>query len=161
MTDKELFCEQIRQLERSMYSLAFSIVKNEADALEILSEAVFRAYKNLDTLRSQKAFKAWVLRIVHNTAVEYVRKNTGSLPLEAAEAIDEGYKDPAVSLSLREAVRQLGPPYRTVILLYYYEDLSAAQISVITGSTVVAVKQRLSRARKQLRELLKEDFENE
>ena len=49
-------------------------------------------------------------------------------------------------------------PYRTVTILYYYEDLSISEIPKITDTTVIAVKQQLSRARKQLRELLEEDF---
>ena len=58
-------------------------------------------------------------------------------------------------------MKSLKQPYRTVIVLHYYEDLSILQIAKITNATTVTVKQRLSRARKQLREILKEDFINE
>ena len=75
MIDKENFCEHIRQQENAMYSLAFSVVKNDADAAEIISESIFRAYRKIDTLKNENAFKPWILRIVHNTAVEFVRKN--------------------------------------------------------------------------------------
>lgn len=162
MTDKDTFCEQIRLLEKSMYSLAFSVVKNEDDSAEIISEAIFRAYKNIETLKSIKAFKLWMLQIVHNTAVEFVRKNSKVIHLEKIEITTDNSENYLITaFSLREAVESLKQPYRTVIILYYYEDFSISQISKITDSTVVAVKQRLSRARKQLREILKEDFRNE
>lgn len=162
MTDKELFCEQIRQQEKAMYSLAFSVVKNEADAAEIISESIFRAYKNIDSLKNKKAFKSWILRIVHNTAVEYVRKNSKIISLDEVEISDEDKENHLITtLSLREAVDSLKQPYRTAVVLFYYEDFSIAQISKITDASVVTVKQRLSRARKQLREILKEDFWNE
>ena len=75
LTDKDAFCEHIRLCENAMYSLAFSIVRNDSDAGEIISESIYRAYKNLDTLKNENSFKPWILRIVHNTAVEMIRKN--------------------------------------------------------------------------------------
>lgn len=160
MSDKEVFCEQIRLYERSMYAVAFSVVRNDADAAEIISESIFRAYKNIRSLKSLRAFKPWILRIVHNTAVEFVRKNQKYVCLDDADALPEE-KDDFLKLSLSEAVDRLGQPYRTAIVLYYYEDFSVSQIAKITESDEAAVRQRLSRARKRLRELLKEDFVNE
>ena len=74
MTDKEEFCENIRLCEKAMYSLAISIVKSDSDAGEIISEAIYRAYKNINSLNSINSFKPWILSIVHNTAVEMIRK---------------------------------------------------------------------------------------
>ena len=74
MIDKDTFCEQIRLHEKAMYYLAFSLVQNEADAADVIGEAILRAYKNIDGLKSEKAFKPWLLKIIHNTAVEYIRK---------------------------------------------------------------------------------------
>ena len=69
LIDKDTFCEQIRLHEKAMYYLAFSLVQNEADAADVIGEAILRAYKNIDSLKSEKAFKAWLLKIIHNTAV--------------------------------------------------------------------------------------------
>lgn len=162
MIDKDTFCEQIRLHENAMYRLAFSIVKNDADAAEVISEAIFRAYKYSDSLRNIKAFPSWILRIVHNTSVEFIRKNSRIVSLDELELVSDHKESSLItSLSLKEAIKTLRQPYRTVIILYYYEDLSIAQIAKITNATTVTVKQRLSRARKQLREVLKEDFRYE
>lgn len=160
MTEKEEFCENVRLCENAMYSLAYSIVKNDSDAGEIISEAIYRAYKNLDTLKNKKAFKSWMLQIVHNTAVEMIRKNSKIIPMEEIEdtAGESGENEVATKLVLREAVESLKQPYRTVVVLFYYENLSVSKIAQITSTNVVAVKQQLSRARKMLREILKEDF---
>ena len=160
MTDKDEFCAQIRRWEKAMYALAFSVVKNDADAAEVLSESIYRAYRNLDSLKNRDAFKAWVLCIVHNTAVELVRKNQKVVSLdELPERKDDGYENRlTVSLTLRQAVEGLKQPYRTVVVLFYYENLSVSEIAQITGTNVAAVKQQLSRARKMLRTALKEDF---
>lgn len=159
MLDKDSFCDLIRLHEKSMYALAFSIVRNDTDAAEVISEAIYRAYKNLSSLKDIKSFKPWILKIVHNSAVDYIRKNTKIVSIDDIEIPDDGVENEIIkTVSLREAVDSLSHPYRTVIVLYYYEDIPIAQIASITNTTVIAVKQRLSRARKQLREILKEDF---
>lgn len=159
MLDKDSFCDLIRLHEKSMYALTFSIVRNDTDAAEVISEAIYRAYKNLSSLKDIKSFKPWILKIVHNSAVDYIRKNTKIVSIDDIEIPDDGVENEIIkTVSLREAVDSLSHPYRTVIVLYYYEDIPIAQIASITNTTVIAVKQRLSRARKQLREILKEDF---
>ena len=160
MTDKEAFCENVRLCERAMYALAFSVVKNESDAEEVISESLYRAYKNMHTLKNMSSFKPWILRIVHNTAVELIRKNSKIIPMnELEDACDDSCENEmATRLTVKNAVDRLKQPYRTVVVLFYYANLSVSKIAQITGANVVSVRQQLSRARKMLRETLKEDF---
>lgn len=146
-----------------MYSVAFSVVRNDADAAEVLSEAIYRAYKNLDALKNENAFKSWILRIVHNTAVEEIRKNSRVVSTEdIAEPAECGPEEKITAeVTLKWAVDSLKQPYRTAVILFYYENLSVLQIARITETSPAAVKKRLSRARDMLKELLKEDFGNE
>ncbi len=160
MTQKEWFCDSVREHEAAMYTLAYSILHNQTDAAEAVSEAIYRAYSRLDTLRSKHAFKPWMLTIIHNTSVEIIRKNEKTVDLEQAEQIatpSDGV-DINTKLALRDAVEKLEQPYRTVVVLYYYENMSVNQITQITGTNSAAVRQQLSRARKMLKEQLKEDF---
>lgn len=161
LTDKEAFCEYIRLCENAMYSLAFSIVRNDSDASEIISESIYRAYKNLNTLKSENSFKPWILRIVHNTAVEMIRNNSKIIPMVDIPDTpkDSTDNDITTRLTVREAVNSLKQPYRTVVVLFYYENLSVSKIAQITSTNMVTVKKQLSRARKMLREILKEDFD--
>ena len=159
MIDKDTFCRLVRQNEKAMYSVSFSILSNESDAADAISEALYRAYKNLDTLKNEYAFKPWILRIVRNCDVELVRSNKNLLSIEDVEVEESsGENDIITALTLRKAVEQLKQPYKEVVVLYYYEDLSIAQISKITGASVVTTKQQLSRARKMLRDMLMETF---
>ena len=162
MTEKDKFCEYIREHENAMYALALSILNNQADAGEAVSESVFRAYKNLDTLKNKKSFKPWILRIVHNTAVEMIRKNERMIPMdEIPVTTDNSSQDLTAKLALRDAVAGLKQPYRTLVVLFHYEDFSTARIAQITNTNIVTVRKQLSRARKMLREILKEDFNHE
>lgn len=158
---KEEFCENIRLYEKSMYHLAFSLLKNEADAGDVVSESIYRAYKNLHTLKHKKAFKSWILQIVHNTAVEVIRKNSKLVLMEEMEhtAGQSCECDITTKVTVREAVENLKQPYQTVVRLFYYENLSLLEISRITDTSIVTAKKQLSRARKMLLEVLKEDFE--
>ena len=71
---------------------------------------------------------------------------------------DSPENDITARLTVREAVNSLKQPYRTVVVLFYYENLSISKIAQITSTNTVTAKKQLSRARKMLRETLKEDF---
>lgn len=159
--EKEFFCECIRQHEKSMYALAFSILKNENDAADIMQEAILKAYCNMDNLQDKKKFKSWILSIVHNTAIEFLRKHWETVDIEDQWGISapEPPIDMAAKLTVCEAVQKLKPPYRTVVILFYYDNLPIQKISDITSTPAVTVRQQLFRARKMLAKLLnKEDF---
>ena len=159
MTSKEKFCHNINKYEASMYSLAFSIMRNQDDASEVLSEAVCRAYSGYGLLKNEAAFKEWILQIVHNTAVEMIRKNSRLTYTDEPELPEEKTSvDAETKMALRDAVFSLDEPYRTVLTLFYYENLSVRVISRITGDSESAVRQQLSRGRKMLRAVLREDF---
>ncbi len=159
--EKEFFCECIRQHEKSIYSLAYGILKNEEDAADIMQESILKAYCNLDNLRDKKKFKSWILSIVHNTAIEFLRKhrNTVNIDEQWDLSIPDPQADTATKLTVWDAVQKLKLPYRTVVLLFYYDNLSIQKISEITSIPTATVRQQLSRARKMLKGLLnKEDF---
>lgn len=161
MTEKEYFCECVRMCEVSMYTLAMGILKNEVDAADVMQDAILKAYCNLDQLKDRSKFRPWILSIVHNRAIEYIRKRKDTVVLEEQDqlASPDSSVDLATKLTVREAIQKLKLPYRTVIILFYYEDFSIRQIAEITQTSVAAIKQQLSRGRKMLAQLLhKEDF---
>ncbi len=163
MTEKEKFCKLIKKYESPMYALAYSIVRNDDDAAEVISESIYRAYSSFGLLKNESAFKAWILRIVHNTAIEMIRKNSKFVELDSLNEVAEKRSgvDIVTKMALHDAVESLNDPYRTVVTLFYYENLSVSIIAQITGASSVTVRQQLSRARKMLKKLLNEDFLNE
>lgn len=161
MTEKEYFCECVRQCEGSMYKLAIGILKSESDAEDVMQDAILKAYCNLEQLKDWNKFKAWILSIVHNTAIEYIRKQKNIVDIEEEPFFvsPEATVDTATKLTVWEAVHKLKLPYRTIVILFYYEDYSIRQIADITNTHVNTIKKQLSRGRKMLAQLLhKEDF---
>ncbi len=157
---RDEFCEKVRLYQDAMYAVAFSILRNDDDAADAISESVMKAYSNLSQLKTPN-FRAWLLKIVHNTCLEMLRKNPNALDLDEQYNLADtaGHEDISTRLVLRQAVESLHQPYRTVVYLFYYENLSVLEISKITGSSAIAVKKQLSRARVMLQNSLnKEDF---
>lgn len=163
MISKAEFCNYIKEYENVMYITAYSILKNDHDAADAIGEAILKAYSNLNNLKDPKVFRSWILRIVHNEAVSLIRKNRPVTELENARHITDGDNETkrTEKMDLKEAVENLPQPYRTVITLYYYQSLSMDDIAGITGTSALTVRKQLSRGRKMLRTMLKEDFLHE
>lgn len=159
MSTKEQFCQLIHEYEKSMYLLAKGIVKNDTDVADVIQESILKAYTNYDTLKDKDRFKPWILRIVHNTAIDFIKKQREILDFDATEqiAVVESTIDKETKLTVWEAVQRLKFPYQTVIILYYYNGYSTEQISEITSTSVMNIRQQLSRGRKMLANLLKEE----
>jgi RNA polymerase sigma-70 factor (ECF subfamily) len=153
--DKEWFCSNIERHKLSFFRYARSILKNDEDAKDAVSEAVVAAYSKIDTLRDPERFKPWLMRIVTNEAYTMLRERARL----AVSARDEPVDDRATiksdnRLTLWPAVGRLSDELRAVVVLFYYEDMSIKEISAVTGITQSAVKTRLSRARQKLKLLL-------
>ena len=154
--DKEWFCNKVEELQRSLYLLSYSILRNNEDACDAVQEAIWRAYENLDTLRDQAKLKPWLLKILSNVSLGMLRSRRGELSLD--EFPDEPVSDASVDINTRmslwDAVEKLDPAYREVVVLYYYEQFSVKEISRIMDIRPDTVKKRLSRSREKLKNLL-------
>lgn len=149
---KEEFLQHIRTYTLNMYRLAFSILRNDADAEDAVSEAVLHAYEKLASLRKTENFRGWILRITANEAKRIYRKNKWSSSVEWEESMSPAFYDE--HHELWDAVMRLEQGYRDVVVLFYYEQCSLKEISNILGCREGTVKSRLYRAREQLRQML-------
>ena len=150
---KKWFCDNIKNLENGMYRLSYSILKNEADAQDAVQEAIYNAYKKLETLKDKRKFKSWIYKIITNTSFEMLKNKKDYLDIEQ-ENVQEDKIDIDTNLTLWNAVQGLEQPYRTTITLFYYEDMSIKEISKITGTKIDAIKKQLSRGREKIKEVM-------
>lgn len=131
------------------YRLAYSYVRNEADAMDIVQEGAYRAILKSHTLRESDYLETWLYRIMVNAALEFLRRNRRDYNGLAEDT--EGCEDTYENIDLARAVERLGEPDRTIIKLRYYEDMKLEQIAQIVGSNLNTVKSRLYRSLKRLR----------
>ena len=153
METREWFCEKIEENKYSIYRAALSILRSPEDAQDAQSEAICTAWEKLDTLRDREKFRPWIMRILQNECYKLCRerKNTVSLLDDLPSPEEE-----RTELPLWQAVTSLPDNMRLPVVLFYYDGMNIREISASTGITPAAVKTRLCRARKKLRETLTE-----
>jgi RNA polymerase sigma-70 factor (ECF subfamily) len=144
---------------RSAYSFARWLVRNNHDAEDVVQESFLKAYKALDTFRGSDA-RVWVLSIVRNTALNFLRKRKPELgmdwsaeqsePADQSPSPERGMLDRSRREQVRDAVSRLEPEFREVIVLREIEDLSYKEIASVLNIPAGTVMSRLSRARRQL-----------
>jgi len=176
--DTQLYHQLIRPHERSVYMMALSYMKNEADAEDVAQEAFLKAFHHLATFRSESKFSTWLVGIALNEARSRLRRE-GVLRMESLDDTTEdgGHISPAVLRDWREVpsealerkeVRQMlqraitGLPekYREVFILRDVEELNVFETAAALGITVTNVKVRLHRARLMLQKQLSPALKN-
>jgi RNA polymerase sigma-70 factor (ECF subfamily) len=168
----QLYHELIQPYERSVYVMALSYVKNEADAEDAAQETFVRAFRKLSSFRAESKFSTWLMSITINEARTRLRRQAlvRMEPLEQLPDEDKGIS-PALLRDWREipsealereevrnliqrAVEQLPDIYREVFLLRDVEELTISDTAEALNISIPSVKVRLHRARLMLQKQL-------
>jgi len=134
--EKAWFCDQVIENRLALFRLAKSILQDDSDAEDAVQDAVLAAYSKLSTLRDRNKFKPWIMKIVLNSAYQIYGKRKSEVCLVDEDIIPAPVPhDSTESISLWSAIETLSDDLRTVVVLFYYEDMSISEISRITGAT--------------------------
>lgn len=153
------FCKKVSEYRQSMFVLAISILKNETDAEDAIQNTLLLAYENLNKLRITEKFKPWLFRILTNECYKIAKKRTYYSDIDEIELEDKNDSFSDNKALIWQAVNSLELNYRTVIVLFYYEDMSIKEIAKTLEISQNNVKKRLSRARDKLKDcLIKEEI---
>ena len=161
----------INRYGTKIYYKAYSITQNHLETEEVLQDVLLSIYKNIDNLKDSKALSSWIYRITMNCSNMKLRqrqKNLNLLNRMSSEFIDitldknvivtENSIDSLVNKEARQlldqAISDLPAPYKSVILLNDLKHFSIRKTSDILNISVPAVKSRLHRARKKLKNKL-------
>lgn len=151
--------EVVNKYADMVYRIAVTQMKNTHDAQDIFQEVFLRLVKHMDTIESEEHLKAWLIRVTLNCS----KTNLTSAWRRHTQSIEEQTEEIAFETEeqsdLYEHLQKLPKKYRTVLYLFYYEELSIKEICQVTGQKEPTVKSQLSRARTMLRtELEREGF---
>ena len=141
--------DQILDNYEAMYRLAYSYVRNEEDALDIVQESVYKAIKNAGKVQQEAYIRTWLWRIVMNTAVDLIRSRKNETGLE--EAGETGKEDTYQDFDTLEALKILEPREKAVIVLRFFEDQKLEDIARTLQENTNTVKTILYRSLKKLR----------
>ena len=153
---RERFAAAVTAHRRAMYRAARALLSCDADAEDAVSEATLRAWQAFRRLRDEKALKGWLIKITVNCAHEHHRKTARLSYTDDLEPLAGGAED-RHDFTLWDAVCALPEDYRVATVLFYYEDMTTAEIANALGVRGGTVRSRLSRARNRLRTLLEEE----
>ena len=154
--------EIISRYQGAVYGLALAKTRSPADADDVFQEVFLAYFQSGKAFRSEEHRKAWLLRTTVNisrrfTASAWRRK---TVPLSEQGDIPVLFREPEENL-VWEAVQKLDDAYRLPIYLFYFQELSTAEIAKALSLRPGTVRMRLSRGRDMLREALKGDFFDE
>lgn len=177
---REFFENQVLGLLGALEGVARRLTRNEADAEDLVAETVLRAWRALDTLECEAAFRSWMFRILNNTFISELRRadarpKTESFDPDDAEGEEAGfslfeqmhqpfllwfgnpeqeYLDKLLREDLERALATLPEHYRMVVILSDLEEFSYAEIAQTLAVPVGTVRSRLARARSALQKIL-------
>lgn len=174
----DLFYQLIEPYQRPVYTAAFSVLGNEADAEEVAQESFLKAFAKLDQFRGECKFSTWLIQIAVNEARMRRRKDRKAL----YDSIDEGYQDDSGDYSPRDfadwreipsealaqkqlkealtsAMASLKPIYREVFIMRDVQGMNVRETAEALAINEALVRTRLLRARLQMRDALAPGFD--
>lgn len=171
--ERELFQTLVQPHQRTVYSVAYSVLNNAADAEEVAQEAFIKAFRNLGGFRAEAKFSTWLIQITLNEARRRLRSNRPEvnqsrkeppateaddyLPIDLAdwrEIPSEALARKELRQAIERTIHHLQPIYREVLVLRDLQHLSTQETSELLGISEDSVKTRLRRARLMMREAL-------
>jgi RNA polymerase sigma factor (sigma-70 family) len=158
------FEEEISPHLKSAYNLARWLTRSHEDAEDIVQESFLRAFSAFESFRGEDA-KPWLLTIVRNTAMTWLKRNRNARatigfeetledPIERSPDPEEGLLISCDRRQVRQALEQLPLDFREAVVLREMEGLSYKEISASIGVPIGTVMSRLSRGRDWLRRIL-------
>jgi RNA polymerase sigma-70 factor (ECF subfamily) len=156
--------EELVELHRDVVVRVAARIVGTQDAEDVSQDAFLRAFHRLGDFRGDAPFRAWLLRIAHNSALDHLARRRAE-PVDP-ETLDESetkpQRLPAERLEVRERIerlerklRGLTPQHRVVLVLRDAEGLSYEEIADITSTPLGSVKGRLHRARREFIDMLR------
>ncbi len=168
--DRFAFDRLAERYQRRVYNVAYKLLGNMQDSLEVSQDALLRAYRNMASLKDDRSFGSWLLRIVTNRALNF-RRSRGTAPRIASLDIesddsstggdgvaDRACEEPSRKLSAQELLERtrreiasLPVKQRLALVMSTIEELPQKEIAAVMRCSVEAVKWHVFQARKTLR----------
>ncbi len=178
--ETEAFDELVTRYRTRIFAMIYNMVHNEQDAWDLAQDSFVKAWKSIKRFRGRSSFYTWIYRIVMNVTIDWLRKkqvkgagvefddaiqlrevNPASKTLPKAEPLPyERMERTEVRARIDNAITQLSPEHRAVILMKETEGMQYHEIAEALGCSIGTVMSRLFYARKKLQNLLKDVYEN-
>jgi RNA polymerase sigma factor (sigma-70 family) len=166
------FAYLVDAYKNMVFSLAFKMTKSREEAEEVSQDAFIKAFKNLKNFKGDSKFSTWLYRIAYHTCLDAIKKNKKySTTLEinevtynqilSADDILQVIERKERAKIMDECLLKLPEDERSLIWMFYFDELSLKEIIAVTEISEANLKVKLHRARKRLLAIVKENIEPE
>ncbi len=162
--DQRAFAWLVGRYQTPVYNLCYRMLGTPDEAQDAAQETFLRAYSKLRTFEEGRKFSSWLLSIGSHHCIDCLRRRrfawvdidemAGVLPDRREEQPEEVALRSESEATIQRLLKTLPPDYRTVVILYYWNQLSYEEIGQILNISEPAIKSRLHRARRALADKL-------
>jgi RNA polymerase sigma-70 factor, ECF subfamily len=178
--DADAFDQLVGRYRTRVFGMIYNMVHNEQDAWDLAQDSFLKAWKSIARFRGQSSFYTWIYRIVMNVTIDWLRKkqvkgsgaefndevqlreiDPASRTVPKADALPhERMMHGEIKTRIDQAIAQLSPEHRAVILMKEIEDMQYHEIAEALDCSIGTVMSRLFYARKKLQNMLRDVYEN-
>lgn len=165
--DENAYLALLNSYKARIFSYVYRTIRNYHDAEEITFDTFVKCFRSLKSYDPKRPFATWLYTIAHNLTIDFLRKNkkhydlVDDRPIEDVEIADEkssrpdlDYENQQKLSKIDNALNQIAPLDREIVILFHKQEKSYEEISEIIKLPVSTIKTRLHRARLKLRELI-------
>jgi len=163
--DFEQYRVLVEKYQGRLYAMAYAVVLDRGTAQDVVQEALIKGFRSLKKFRGDSGFYTWIYRIARNLAIDAIRRRRPEVPYEdsrevncasAPERPDASLKRKELQEMVREAMSQLTPQQRAVLVLREWEGLSYREMAERLNCSLGTVMSRLHYAREKLADRLRQ-----
>lgn len=159
--DRDLYAVIIERYASKLLRYASNMIREKDLTAHIVQDAFIKGYVNLNGFDSKKKFSSWIYRIVHNEAMNVLKKTKREKPIpegfdfESEEDIEKSFEQKETSVRVEKCLGVLPRIYSAPLALFYFEDKSYQEIGDILRIPIGTVGTRISRAKKLMKNICK------
>ena len=151
--DKELYAEIVNRYQYKLMKYATYLIHDEQKAADVVQEAFIKAYVNINGFNTKKKFSSWIYRIVHNQAMNLVKKYHKESPMDknmdwsSDSNLEEEFDKKHIQEMVQACLDNMPVKYSEPLILYFMEDYSYEDISDILRLPMGTVATRINRGK--------------
>ena len=151
--DPEFYAYLMERYQSKLLRYANNLVKDEHRAKDVVQEAFISAFVNLNSFNAKKKFSSWIYRIVHNEALNVLKKYQKELPMlpdfdfESTEDLEKDFSQKEIAQVIEKCLSKIPLSYSEPLALYYIEEKTYEEIGDILKIPQGTVATRISRAK--------------
>ena len=163
--DTAAFGTLVDRFESKLVRYGRKFLRNNEDVRDLVQDIFIKAYANLKSFDPARTFSPWIYRIAHNEFISEIRRQTGKIivpvfdfdtlfpHLTSPETADRAAREKELVESLAACLDELDAKYREPVVLYYYEELSYAEIAEVLQIPASTVGVRIARGKAALKKI--------